>query len=102
MEIVEECNQMYMYILEKNFVLLPQLKLYARTPHVYTKLYGRASFVFCHARKYRGEFLSSPLESEGSKWKLKIILERENLESFVYKCCISQVIVQKNKRCTLQ
>lgn len=67
MEIVEECNQMYMYILEKHFVLLPQLKLYACTPRVYTKLYGKASFVLCHARKYRGEFLSSPLESEGRK-----------------------------------
>lgn len=57
MEIDEECNQMYTYILKKNFVLLPQLKLYACTlTCVYTKLYGRASVTFCHAREYRENF----------------------------------------------
>lgn len=38
MDIGEACNQMYMCSLEKNFVLLPQLQLYACTPTwVYTK-----------------------------------------------------------------
>lgn len=39
MEIDEECNQIYMYILEKDFVLLPQLKLYVCTPRGFIQSY---------------------------------------------------------------
>lgn len=54
MDIDKESNQMYVYILEKKFVLLPPLKLYVCSPTwVYRKLYGRATFVFCHAREYK-------------------------------------------------
>jgi len=59
----------FIHSLEKSFVLLPRLKLYACThTWVCAKLYGRASFIFCRAGEYRENFQVHP-------WNLKVANE---------------------------